>query len=611
MKVMNDRIRFNMQSSLENEANEKRREKESEKDSEESTIEAREAEEGTSISTSSSNTNESCSGNLGLYRFAVKQRRRTRMVKVPVPKLKEDSRKRSKFMSKRKVESQSVSGSREAISQSNSLSPSILQSNSLSPSIFDFQSTKSTTYNNQQPLSFSMDRHNHFTVGNGVQHNNFSHNHSSPFNSGPIAKDYYSGASHPQGNFSSSVSGRRCIELCMEEEGRRSTGLAVKDFFKSFRKKSFSVDYAVSKKFLPKEEETFEFVKVSWYEGTTTKELQDYVRRAISRKLDKDNVDYRILDMNRTEEIILTPYIPNGSKFMVIYSFLPPIRTVYDYSSKAPYSPSRAPSTQITPNNSSLHIPDLDLGSSVISSKNENVSISKIITNEHDTKERQTHSSEHGPEASLLPPVVNNVVVKYPTPFQQGKHVIFVISNYFIYFISMIAVCAEIYERSPKWTEWIQNNLEHVNSCSADRDSLFECVSNGDISGLLASFIIWITSKTTRRFFLFGFDSVQILWKNVYEALVSSVCWCFSYMFIRRGLNPDTRTNFLQKYFKDCAYGGLAVFNAAFLKAVLKNLIPKEAVSGAFEEAFMNNKRLGFIERIFKVLLPPDTTSAV
>lgn len=101
-----------MQSSLENEANEKDRkeEKKFERENEEIKIEAREVEEGISILIVWSNTNER-RRNLYLYHFAVKQLRYMRMVKVPVPKLKVDSRKHSKFISKRKVVSQSVNGS--------------------------------------------------------------------------------------------------------------------------------------------------------------------------------------------------------------------------------------------------------------------------------------------------------------------------------------------------------------------------------------------------------------------------------------------------------------------------------------------------------------------
>jgi hypothetical protein len=55
-------------------------------------------------------------------------------------------------------------------------------------------------------------------------------------------------------------------------------------------------------------------------------------------------------------------------------------------------------------------------------------------------------------------------------------------------------------------------------------------------------------------------------------------------MFIRRGMNPDTRPNFIAKYWKDAVYGSLAGFNASFLKAVLKNLVPQEAVEHALQD---------------------------
>ena len=57
-----------------------------------------------------------------------------------------------------------------------------------------------------------------------------------------------------------------------------------------------------------------------------------------------------------------------------------------------------------------------------------------------------------------------------------------------------------------------------------------------------------------------------------------------SYLFIRRAMNPDTRTRFLQKYWKDAVYGSLAGFNASFMKQVLKNLIPQEAVEDVLRE---------------------------
>ena len=168
---------------------------------------------------------------------------------------------------------------------------------------------------------------------------------------------------------------------------------------------------------------------------------------------------------------------------------------------------------------------------------------------------------------------------------QEKKQVIFVMANYFVLFLSLIAIMAEIQSRAPSWLEWAERNLESVQTCATDQESLFKCVSNGDFSGLIASFILWFgRSAATRRFFLFGFETPKRLWTVVYEALVTAFCWGISYMFIRRGMNPDTRQNFISKYWKDAVYGSLAGFNASFLKAVLKNLVPQEALEDALQE---------------------------
>ena len=68
-------------------------------------------------------------------------------------------------------------------------------------------------------------------------------------------------------------------------------------------------------------------------------------------------------------------------------------------------------------------------------------------------------------------------------------------------------------------------------------------------------FVLWMTrSAATKRIFLFGFETPKKLWTVVYESLVTSVCWGVSYIFIRRGMNPDTRENFVHKYWKDAVY---------------------------------------------------------
>ena len=170
-------------------------------------------------------------------------------------------------------------------------------------------------------------------------------------------------------------------------------------------------------------------------------------------------------------------------------------------------------------------------------------------------------------------------------PRVEKRQVIFFFANYFVLFIAVITLLAEAQDRAPGWLSWMENQLENVQNCSADQEALFKCVSKGEFAGLFATVILWISrSATTKQIFLLGFDSPQKLWTVFYESLVGAFCWGVSYMFIRRGMNPDTRPQFLQRYWKDAVYGSLAGFNATFMKAVLKNLIPREAVEEALSE---------------------------
>ena len=167
---------------------------------------------------------------------------------------------------------------------------------------------------------------------------------------------------------------------------------------------------------------------------------------------------------------------------------------------------------------------------------------------------------------------------------EEKKHIIFVVANYLVFFFAVIALSAEIQSRLPQWIDWVQENYDSVQNCATDKDALIECLAAGDFSGLVASFLLWATqSASAKRIFLFGFDTPKKLWTVVYEAGITSVCWGISYLFIRRGLNPNTRQNFLHKFWKDAIYGSLAGFNAAFLKAVLKNLISEDEALQALE----------------------------
>jgi len=314
-------------------------------------------------------------------------------------------------------------------------------------------------------------------------------------------------------------------------------------------------------------------------------------------------------------EIVLSPYIPDGSSFLLKFI----IRDLSEKSEKhfkAPESPSAAPSPHPNPKDVG------DLGreiSNVLVSKSAkrrlsySSEMSSSPTLDRRKKEEPTPKAPPSPESSSsressrsIEQYMDNDMlaeriealfhekigdVEY-VPRVGKRQVVFTIANYFVLFLSVIAISAEVHNRAPAWIDWMDENVNSVQDCAADRDALFECISRGDMSGLVASVVLWATqSVATKPIFLFGFESPKKLWVVVYEAFVTAVCWGTSYMFIRRGLNPDTRENFLQKYWKDAVYGSLAGFNAAFMKAVLKNLIPQDQVLDA-----LGHPRLGIID---------------
>jgi len=388
---------------------------------------------------------------------------------------------------------------------------------------------------------------------------------------------------------------------------------------------------------------------VSWYEGTSTLELQEHVRNSVMRKLrfpaTTKLADFRVLDdsMNPPEEIVLCPYIPNESRLLLRFTTkdaggeaTPNHARPSDYSNGPPESPSAAPSPHPSVDLGGLGLnanqlallgarlrglqmssPDQIDGAGRIKLVDEKKPLPRMPSFRTEGNNTEKTSKEDSPEksspddddenskgstteiASLHPEdqiqkslrEITEILIaersgkRYNAPRQEKRQVIFVLANYFVLFLSLIAISAEIQARAPEWHAAMERHLKNVQNCSKDKESLFDCVENGDFAGLIASVLLWISrSAATRRIFLFGFESPKRLWTVVYESLVTAVCWGFSYMFIRRGMNPDTSRNFLQKYWKDAVYGSLAGFNAAFMKQVLKNLIPEEAIEDAFQD---------------------------
>lgn len=393
-------------------------------------------------------------------------------------------------------------------------------------------------------------------------------------------------------------------------------------------------------------------VTVSWYEGTTAVELQDHVRKSVESKVrlgtNQIMVNFRILDENVEpyEEIVLSPFIPDGSKFLLTFRIkdLSSKGKGPSYHHRAPPSPSAAPSppgeleqelqrqiSEVLQKTGKDRIPTKLSGVSTPKQSQHGLGPNPKDKDATDATDEATRPKSRVSESlsmndmnKFVPLIHDNDLndnilatrleelnasllrLHNEGPWSKDdptykktekKQVVFVLANYFVLFLSLIAISAEIHERAPAWIEYINENVTSVQNCAVDRDALFECVSEGNFSGLIASFILWASqSVATKRLFLFGFDSPGKLWTVVYEAGVTALCWGTSYLAIRRGLNPDTRPNCLRKYWKDAVYGSLAGFNAAFMKAVLKNLLPKA------DEVFdvMEGRQLHLVKQLGK-----------
>lgn len=340
-------------------------------------------------------------------------------------------------------------------------------------------------------------------------------------------------------------------------------------------------------------------ISISWFDGTSAIELSDYVRKSVESKLrigrKKLLLNLQVIDDSTepNEEIVLSPYIPDGANFLLTFR-IKDLTKKWDHHvqhQRAPPSPSAAPSpsTELeqelkkqisdvlkseksqSTSSKSLGIPDISKSSST--NKTE-IDLSprshqNLVTPHTESNEILVERLEKLNDTLLL----LHEDKEDPTILKtEKKQVIFTISNYFLLFLSLIALFAEIHERAPRWIERITMNITTVQNCSNDKDALFQCISEGNFSGLVASVFLWISQS---RLFLFGFDSPKKLWRVIYECLVGSFCWGFSYIFIRRGLNPDTKGNVLKKYWKDAVYGSLAGFNASFMKAMMKNMLPQ------------------------------------
>ena len=324
-------------------------------------------------------------------------------------------------------------------------------------------------------------------------------------------------------------------------------------------------------------------ISVSWFEGTSSLELNEHVKKSVARKLKLEKsmeiVDMRVMDESESppEEIVLSPFIPDGSQFLLQFSLHDTTTNdgsttpMSEYSVQPPVSPSAAPSPHPTKDFLSglnanqlalLKIPsetsstsykkrsssnESDKGSLAKSILPRNLSKSSLREREEknpmedddekdtsymsgmDDKDMMLHSED--PVEAQLRQITELLINDRKKPHrgsagrQEKRQVVFVLANYFVLFLSLIAISAEIQARAPGWLNSLEHHMQNVQDCAADQEALFQCVSNGDFAGLVASIIIWLTrSVATSRIFLFGFETQEKLWTVVYESCTLCPC---------------------------------------------------------------------------------------
>ena len=328
------------------------------------------------------------------------------------------------------------------------------------------------------------------------------------------------------------------------------------------------------------------YITVSWYDGTGSAELNEHVLRSVRRKLGlAEGItlrDVRIIDesVEPNEEIVLCPYIPDGSVFLLKFSLRDEnaerraaekerlreqeeeaeerrrraYRAMDSYISEAPESPSAAPSPHpssldlvqlrqiltasglVAPTaspaavgggakeialaaaqNKGPAIPPLGggFGDKKLASMGEAPIMQKIqdettggaektvsfqspvrspeekISKEQDEGENKKENNKgEGDKVQDVLRQLNELLGvedgsdgthrhrrRHRDGNEERKQVVFVLANYFVLFLSLIVISAEIHERAPRWMDWVNTHVDSVQSCSKDSDALYKCVS--------------------------------------------------------------------------------------------------------------------------------------
>lgn len=65
-------------------------------------------------------------------------------------------------------------------------------------------------------------------------------------------------------------------------------------------------------------------------------------------------------------------------------------------------------------------------------------------------------------------------------------------------------------------------------------------------------------------------SDIYVMKNIIIESVIQGLLWAFTYYYIRRGLNPETK-NKLKTFRNDTIYGGVAMAAMVFLRKYIKH----------------------------------------
>ena len=126
--------------------------------------------------------------------------------------------------------------------------------------------------------------------------------------------------------------------------------------------------------------------------------------------------------------------------------------------------------------------------------------------------------------------------------------------------------------------DWLQKDGSICSSgfsCSANTNTSLPFVESDRATSLIIALI-------ESKILLLGFPSQNELRHQVFESLLGAVCWGTCFLFIRKGCNPQSRRNFIQRFEKGTVIAFLSIFYGSMWRSIIKRSIVPLWIFGRF-----------------------------